>query len=944
MAGPLGTPQNDPDYLHQGAANTTSIRFYEAGAQQSNLGVGNTVNIANGTTTSLLPILSNGQFVEIRDATSANNNGLYLVVGVPPASVGDQGNLGTGANTSPTRAQIVKVGGALGSVNISAGGVDGNTVTLFGNNTTLKTTSPGNVTGSETYKSVYFDTYSKKIWLIRTGTNTGTGDLTEDGVTLQALYSFAKEEWKSDNFLIKFDFPFTAITPEQFELVKGWQFFDYAVANSSQTMTKYSLDENQGRLTRNLVRTGGWSEQYSEANTFVERQYAGIITLGTFEDDTEDLAYYQFGTDNTDTAAADDFVYNGPVNQAISTFDDVTSTSDGTTFTVSSQNQVERSAPGWRAEGYNVGGKIVVTNPDSVNYSETGGVRDAYTITSISTDDLTLTVSGTPLTDASPDGQWASAYDNRSALTLFLRGNSAPTSTTLSKSYDTSDLAAIGVTTLQNQVYRFPLTNSLDSKIDTTDPNITSTGSIANTSNIRVRYYDTTFWLAVTDDNTLSPFGVIVDAGTVSGPQLTYVSDTTAQIADSFADLDDISLYQGGTLLIHNKQANTNPGSGGYDAAYTVSSVTGAGLVTITGGQNFASRSWSGDASFTLTRTTTANYTLENIYNVIQYNLRTDANINSANTTASPMEVVVGSTADEFLTFNGDILTAGVSSTIPENPSGGGSGVALIGYQTQDQNDVVLIDNNGTSRTFPFLATARLDFSDTLSTDSDAVYSVFFNYTFRRTITATITPTSNRQATLASAEAGVINNDTGTNPVTGFVLATAGTGDNQSTSNQLSAGDYIKLSGCVNAENNGVYRIISYDNNQQLTVLKVDGDAPVTETSTANVFVDEDPIDTPDAIAVQDSIVGSQIINTNTDLSGGSRTVNFDYSGNNQGSRIKVGNSGATSGTNRDADVIVRAIGFDTAQFVEVSGTINRSTTTVIAVTSGLERNYSNPA
>ena len=30
----------------------------------------------------------------------------------------------------------------------------------------------------------------------------------QDGVTLQALYSFTKEEWNSDDNLVKFGFPF----------------------------------------------------------------------------------------------------------------------------------------------------------------------------------------------------------------------------------------------------------------------------------------------------------------------------------------------------------------------------------------------------------------------------------------------------------------------------------------------------------------------------------------------------------------------------------------------------------------------------------------------------------------------------------------------------------------------------------------------------------------
>ena len=51
------------------------------------------------------------------------------------------------------------------------------------------------------------------------------GNLSTDGVTLQCLYSYCKEEWKSgigDNVnLIKYPFPILAITEEKFELISS---------------------------------------------------------------------------------------------------------------------------------------------------------------------------------------------------------------------------------------------------------------------------------------------------------------------------------------------------------------------------------------------------------------------------------------------------------------------------------------------------------------------------------------------------------------------------------------------------------------------------------------------------------------------------------------------------------------------------------------------------
>lgn len=126
----------------------------------------------------------------------------------------------------------------------------------------------------------------------RTFTLNKTGFLSDDGVTLQALYSFFKEEWKNDNSLIMFPFPMLAITPEQFEFIAGW-----VPAN----------DE-----TRKLIRTGGWAEVNQSGQT--TRQYLGVVTLGTI--DATDTAYYAFAGDTSKT----DFTFPGPVNEPIQIF------------------------------------------------------------------------------------------------------------------------------------------------------------------------------------------------------------------------------------------------------------------------------------------------------------------------------------------------------------------------------------------------------------------------------------------------------------------------------------------------------------------------------------------------------------------------------------------------------------------------------------------------
>lgn len=121
------------------------------------------------------------------------------------------------------------------------------------------------------------------------------GLLSDDGVTGQALYSFLKEEWRTDNTLIAYDFPQVSITPEQFEFIDDWK--------------------PSNEQTRTLIRNAGWREIESGGN--IKREYTGIVSLGDIA--PADTAYYAFTSD----ANKIDFDFSGPVNQGIQTFGDV---------------------------------------------------------------------------------------------------------------------------------------------------------------------------------------------------------------------------------------------------------------------------------------------------------------------------------------------------------------------------------------------------------------------------------------------------------------------------------------------------------------------------------------------------------------------------------------------------------------------------------------------
>jgi hypothetical protein len=138
---------------------------------------------------------------------------------------------------------------------------------------------------------IVVNTTNRTIRILTTGNVDNEG--ATGGVTGQALYSWLKEEWKSNTEYIKYPFPMEAITPEQFEFINDWVPFDDA--------------------TRKLIRTAGWAER--TAAGVVERQYMGVVSLGSLG--ATDQPYYRFGS-----ATATNFAYQGPVNEAIQIFGD----------------------------------------------------------------------------------------------------------------------------------------------------------------------------------------------------------------------------------------------------------------------------------------------------------------------------------------------------------------------------------------------------------------------------------------------------------------------------------------------------------------------------------------------------------------------------------------------------------------------------------------------
>lgn len=170
-----------------------------------------------------------------------------------------------------------------------------------------------NPSTDDSSQNIYINTALRTIKIRNNAAAPSGPELSNDGVTLQALYSFLKEEWKNDpksKDLINYPFPLVAITPEQFEFRFGWT----------------PADDS----SRSLIRTGGWREVDLDGST-VNREYVGTISLGNIqgsprEEDTnvnQHKVYYAFFNSSTgvSTAGPFDYDYSGEVNQAVQTLD-----------------------------------------------------------------------------------------------------------------------------------------------------------------------------------------------------------------------------------------------------------------------------------------------------------------------------------------------------------------------------------------------------------------------------------------------------------------------------------------------------------------------------------------------------------------------------------------------------------------------------------------------
>jgi hypothetical protein len=575
---------NDPDGLSQGGITTVASTTFTAS--------GNSLTITSVN----VPAVTVGDFIEIRDALNTANRGLFEVTAYTPATsiVADK------VSTTP-------------SITAPATDASSQTIRIFGTNSNEK--------------NVFVDTLNRRIALLN-----GFGSVTvldNEGVVLQSLYSFLKEEWKNDNDLIKFPFPMTAITPEQFEF-NGWLPVDEADANGIATA--------QPSDTRKLLRTGGWDEV--DASGFLSDSYFCWLTLGNidFTDKvTGDKPYYFFSSQTAATEAT----FAGPANEAVQQVQRVTLTG---TIAFATTSTFTRTTGSFITDGFLVGDYLYLQN------AENAANNGSFLITNVAA--LTITVTGTPFTTNADDTTVIAAIDRRPvAFTCRIR--------VFGKTYGQSTTADIGVSTLTNQVFRFPLSEG--------------------------------------------PDAVVVDLANAetSGNIATLLSNITGGVTAPYDDIAIGYYSTPQTFSGFNALGGDTPSPGDAQFGVVINADTGA----VAGGPPDA----------------------EQIYAWVQAQLQLTTNIND------PDGLIVGEAA---ITIAGQLAeplvalasTGNTISTLSQtsNPGGDGNGVALTNFDSNDTNRIQQRDNDGDTRTYPFVAAGSIQFNSNLSTDIDAVYRMFF--------------------------------------------------------------------------------------------------------------------------------------------------------------------------------------------------------------------------
>jgi len=226
------------------------------------------------------------------------------------------------------------------------------------------------------------------------------------------------------------------------------------------------------------------------------------------------------------------------------------------------------------------------------------------------------------------------------------------------------------------------------------------------------------------------------------------------------------------------------------------------------------------------------NGTAQEVYEFVQWSLRSTGGYGTGDID-DDADVAIGRTMDGLMRFVGDTLEVGSTDgglTFPNNPDGGGTGVFIDNLNATSKNDVSFFDNTETSRSFPETIAVTLDFNATLVGDTAAEFDLFYDRTIRTVVADFVLTNATSKITSVGA--------------------------NLPTNSEVVVGAYIRIDGLIggDADMNGVYQIsVITTAGEDWTVSRYDNKA-IVDVTTTSANVDQNCIDSPDAIIVHTNV------------------------------------------------------------------------------------------
>ena len=316
----------------------------------------------------------------------------------------------------------------------------------------------------------------------------------------------------------------------------------------------------------------------------------------------------------------------------------------------------------------------------------------------------------------------------------------------------------------------------------------------------------------------------------------------------------------------------------------------------------------------------TGSLTLQEIYSWVKYQLRTAIDIDDEGATDTAVQI--GNTSDELLQFVGPEL----QTRLVQNADGATtpSGVALDNFASGDIGNLAFAYTGGAGalQRFPLVASGTISFNANLSEDTDAKYTMYYQYTQQHDV-----------SDLVIASVSQTPGDPGT---ASFTSA----GNNLPV---VTIGDYVDVSGFLTElGNNGVWQVTAITSQtSDIDVVRLD-DLTVANETVSTAGADDNnfrfnPVDSPDALIVLKADL-TQIRGDVPQAAGGS-SVTFDYGFTNDTSPDDA-NTEENRVTETNVPIAIRAVGLSKAQWVEAQGTIVSGNANTFGVIAPLERNF----